>query len=201
MLSIAEMKERLGERLSEKRYLHSLGVAEEAERLAKRYGADTEKAYLAGLVHDCAKEIPEEETLSLLRDVYHIEPDFAAKAAPWLLHGTLGACVAKEEFGIEDEEILDAIRYHTTGKAGMSLLSKLIFIADFIEPGRSYPDVEMLRAMTYENLEEAMLFGIDYTIGLLVKKRMILHPDTVCCRNDLLVEIRTKEKQENAYES
>ncbi len=200
MLSYAEIKERLQTRLSEKRFTHSLGVAQEAERLARHYGADAEKAYLAGLVHDCAKELSGEETLKRLAD-FDIVPDAAAEAAPWLLHGALGACVARDEFGIEDEEVLDAVRYHTTGKAGMALLSKIIFIADFIEPGRTYPDVEMLRGMTYENLERAMLFGIDYTIELLVKKKMILHPDTVHCRNDLMIELSVREKQENGYEN
>ncbi len=192
MLSNEEIKSRLQERLSEKRYQHSIGVAEEGKRLAEHYGADPQKAYLAGLVHDCAKEISVSDTFSELAR-FGITPDAASKEAPWLLHGALGACVAKEEFGILDEEVLDAVRCHTIGKAGMSLLSKIIFIADFIEPGRTYPDVEMLRTMTYENLEQAMLFGIDYTINLLVGKKMILHPAMVECRNDLLIASQ-KEK-------
>ncbi|MBR5152381.1 MAG: bis(5'-nucleosyl)-tetraphosphatase (symmetrical) YqeK [Clostridia bacterium] len=200
MLSQVEIKDWLQTRLSEKRFSHSLGVAQEAERLAKHYGADPQKAYLAGLVHDCAKEVSKDETMVQL-SAFDIVPDVAAAAAPWLLHGTLGACVAKQEFGIEDEEILDAIRYHTTGKADMSLLARIIFIADFIEPGRTYPDVAMLREMTYQNLEEAMLFGIDYTIELLVKKKMIIHPDTIHCRNDLMIELTAKGKQGIMHEN
>ena len=194
MLPIDAIQKELENRLSPKRYVHSLGVAREAKRLAERYGADTEKAYLAGLVHDCAKEVPAEEAVKLLREQYHVSCDAAALETPSILHGPLGACVAEHEFGIFDQEILDAVWYHTTGKAGMSLFGKIIYIADYIEPNRTYPDVELLRTMTYEDIDRAILFGIDYTITELIKRKTVIHPDTVHCRNDILMQMSAKER-------
>lgn len=194
MIPFKTITDELQERLSSKRYQHSLGVAEEAVRLAKHYGADEEKAYLAGLVHDCAKEIPGEKTVTLLREKYGVTPDAIALRTPKILHGALGACIAQSEFHIDDPEILDAIRYHTTGKANMSLLSKIIYIADYIEPGRNYPDVDKLRKMTYEDIDRAMLFGIDFTIGKLIETGIVIHPDTLHCRNDLLIALEEKTK-------
>lgn len=187
MVSMESIKAELEMRLSPKRYRHSLGVAEEAHRLAEHYGADRDKAYLAGLVHDCAKEVPPREAVNLLRNRYAALPDAVMVQMPGLLHGPLGACTAQSDFGIYDPEILDAIRYHTTGKANMSLFAKIIYIADYIEPNRDYPDVEVLRKLTYEDLDGAILYGIDYTIGKLVKDGKVIHPDTVHCRNDLLI--------------
>ncbi len=178
----------LAQNLSERRYHHSLGVAETAVRLAKHYGANEEKAFLAGLVHDCAKEIPPEEAIRLLQETYRIMPDAMSVQRPRLLHGSLGACIAQSRFGIYDPEVLDAIRYHTTGKAKMSLLSKIIFIADFIEPNRAYRDVDVLRELTYQNLEDGILYAVDFTIRDLLEKRGTIHPDTIHLRNDLLLQ-------------
>ena len=194
MVSIDVIKKELKHRLSPKRFQHSLGVAEEAARLANRYGANPEKAYLAGLIHDCAKEIPAKDVVKLLTERFGVTCDEVALQTPWILHGPLGACVAKQEFGIEDPEILDAVWYHTTGKAGMELFSKIIYIADYIEPNRTYPDVEVLRTLTYEDIDRAILFGIDYTIGELVKRKTVIHPDTMHCRNDILMKMTAKER-------
>ena len=196
MLPIETIKEELQSQLSQKRYRHSLGVADEAVRLALHYGADDKKAYLAGLVHDCAKEIPVEKAIALLREKYGMLPDCVALKSPNVLHGPLGAYMAQSLFQIYDPEILDAVRYHTTGKANMSLLSKIIYIADYIEPGRSYPDVEKLRELTYEDIDRAILFGIDFTIGNLVNRGVVIHPDTVHCRNDILIALDRKNKSE-----
>ena len=187
-MELAKINGPLAQALSERRYHHSLGVAEMAVKLAKHYGADEEKAFLAGLVHDCAKEIPTEEAVKLLQETYRIMPDTMSLQMPRLLHGVLGACIAQSRFGIYDPEILDAIRYHTTGKAKMSLLSKIVYIADYIEPNRAYRDVETLREMTFQNLEDAMLFAVDFTVRDLVDKGRTIHPDTVHLRNDLLLQ-------------
>ncbi len=186
MKEIEKIKEYLKENLSDKRYNHSLGVAEEAMRLAKRYGADIQKAYIAGLVHDCAKEINPSKSVELLKEKYGVFPDEDMVAVPRLLHGLLGSCIAHSEFEIEDEDILDAIRYHTTGKADMGCLTKIIYIADYIEPGRVYPDVDKLRDITYNDIDDGILFSLDYTICDLVKKGIPIHPDTVLCRNFLI---------------
>lgn len=193
MMELEKIKTILSQSLSEKRYRHSLGVAEEAVRLAEHYGEDPQRAYLAGLVHDCAKEIGGEEAIRLLKEDFGITPDAMSVQMPRLLHGVLGACMAQSRFGIYDAEILDAIRYHTTGKANMGLLAKIIYIADYIEPGRTYRDVDLLREITYRDIDEAILFGIDFTIRDLVDKGRTIHPDTVHCRNDLLVG-REEEK-------
>lgn len=193
MMELEKIKTILSQSLSEKRYRHSLGVAEEAVRLAEHYGEDPQRAYLAGLVHDCAKEIGGEEAIRLLKEDFGITPDAMSVQMPRLLHGVLGACMAQSRFGIYDAEILDAIRYHTTGKANMGLFAKIIYIADYIEPGRTYRDVDLLREITYRDIDEAILFGIDFTIRDLVDKGRTIHPDTVHCRNDLLVG-REEEK-------
>ena len=202
-MEIEKIKANLKQCLSEKRYRHSIGVAEEAVRLAKHYGADEDKAYLAGLVHDCAKEIDAQEAERLLREEYGIIPDAMKLHMPTLLHGPLGACIAQSRFDIYDTEILDAVRYHTTGKANMSLLSKIVYIADYIEPGRDYKDVDKLRALSYRDLDEAIIYGIDFTIQDLIKKRKTIHPDAVHCRNDLVIRCETKasEKEVTKHEN
>ena len=186
MIEIEKIKGYLKNNLSEKRYVHSLGVADEAVCLAKLYNADVNKAYIAGLVHDCAKEINASDSIDLLKEKYKIIPDDDLTAVPRLLHGLLGACMAADKFQIDDMDILDAIRYHTTGKANMGLLTKIIYIADYIEPGRTYPDVDKLRKITYNDIDEGILFSLDYTICDLVKKGIPIHPDTVFCRNFIL---------------
>lgn len=185
-------KETLKRMLSEKRYCHSLGVAEEAEKLAKMYGADPQKAYLAGLLHDCAKELSPEESVKKLTKDYGFQADAVSLAMPTLLHGLLGAAMAQNLFDVKDSEIFDAIRYHTTGKADMPLLTKVLYVADYIEPGRTYPGVEDLRDLAYRDLEKAILFAVDFTICDLVKKGKLIHPDTLWCRNDIL---KQQEKQ------
>lgn len=187
MMEQTKIKVYLQGLLSKRRFQHSLGVAEEAERLAHHYGVDFEKAYLSGLVHDCGKEIPPGEAVKLLRERYGVVVDAMSLHMPRLLHGPLGACITQSEFGIYDAEVLDAIRYHTTGKANMSLLAKIIYIADYIEPGRDFDGVSELREMAYDDLDSAIIFGIDFTICDLVNQGKTIHPDTVHCRNDLLI--------------
>lgn len=133
--TLKEMRERLKRSLSEKRYEHSLGVADEAVRLAKIHNADADKAYLAGLLHDTAKEIPDKKLLKRAKAA-GIALDAVTKANPSLAHAPLGAWIAKTEFAVRDEDVLNAISYHSTGRPGMSVLEKIIYVADFIEPTR-----------------------------------------------------------------
>lgn len=186
MLNISEIKSYLMKNLSEKRYRHSLGVADEAEKLASTYGVDTDKAYLAGLVHDCAKEISPKEMLVLFEDKYGDSADEIMKGMPNLLHGPLGAHLSKDVFGIEDAEIFDAIYYHTTGKADMPMLTKIVYIADYIEPNRSYEGVEDLNALAYKDIDDAIIFGIDFTIESLIKRGQPIHLNTISARNSLI---------------
>lgn len=192
MMETTKIKNYLQGMLSPKRYQHSLGVAETAARLARRYGADEEKAYLAGLVHDCGKEVKPEDAAGILKERYGITADAMSLKMPRLLHGPLGACMAQSEFDIYDPEVLDAIRYHTTGKANMSLLSKIVYIADYIEPGRDFEGVDQLRELTCRDMDAAIIQGIDFTICDLVEQGKTIHPDTVHCRNDLLVRQEQK---------
>lgn len=186
MLEIEKINAYLEERLSEKRYTHSLGVAQEAVKLAKRYGADAEKAYLAGLVHDVAKEIPYEAALDMLAE-YGATVDEVTKSTHKLLHGPLGTYMIQSEFDITDAEIIDAVLYHTTAKADMSILTKIIYMADYIEPNRSFDGVNELRELAYKDLDEAIMVGLDYTICELVEKGSAFHIDTVNARNWLLL--------------
>lgn len=188
MIEIQKMKSYLEERLSDKRYKHSLGVADEAVRLAKRYGADEEKAYIAGLVHDCAKEVNPETAIELLENKYGEKVEAVARCAPKLLHGPLGAHMAKSGFEICDTEILDAVRYHTTAKADMHILTKIIYIADYIEPNRSFDGVDELRKAAYEDIDKSIITGIDYTLAELLEAERVFHPDTVYARNYLILQ-------------
>ncbi len=187
-IGIDDIKAELRKILSKKRYVHSLGVAGEAEKLARRYGADPAKAYLAGLVHDCAKEYPPEEMETILKTEYGVAVDSMSRIMPKILHGPLGACDAQRKFGIYDPEILDAVKYHTTGKGGMRILTKIIYIADYIEPNRDFDGVKELRETAYDNIDEAIIHGIDETIKDLIRRGLVIHPDTMHARNDLIMK-------------
>lgn len=182
------IKKYLTDNLSEKRYTHSLGVAEEAVKLAERYGADKDKAYIAGLVHDTAKEISADDARKMLKESFGLKPDSVTYNVPKLLHAPLGACMAQTEFEIFDPEILDAIKYHTTAKADMPILTKIIYMADYIEPNRDFDGVDELRKIAYEDIDKAVLIGLDYTIEELLSAGKMFHPDTVHARNYLLLK-------------
>lgn len=184
-LSIEQMKEKLKSSLSSRRFLHSIGVMDTAVQLAEIYGEDPWDAALAGLLHDCAKDMRGEEILQMCRR-FSIEADNITREQPELLHGKIGACIAQDEYGIEDKRVLDAIRYHTMGRENMSLLEKIIFIADYIEPNRSFPGVERIRKAAFSSLDEAMLMSLDNTIRQVIKKGVLIHPDTINARNYLV---------------
>ena len=188
MLEIEKIKDYLKEVLSEKRYTHSLGVAEEAVKLAKHYYVDYDKAYIAGLVHDCPKEIDNTTAKKMLSEKYNITIDPITLNTHKLLHGPLGACIAQDEFAVYDAEILDAIKYHTTAKSNMSMLTQIIYIADYIEPNRDFEGVDELREMAYSDIEKAIMTGLDYTLEELIERGSMFHPDTVHARNWFLLK-------------
>ncbi len=148
--------------LKRRRIPHVLGTEQEAIRLAARYGADVEKARRAALLHDCTKKLDMEEQLSLCRQ-YGIQLDELEQRALKLLHARTGAEIARDVFGV-DEEIYSAIRWHTTGHANMTLLEKIIYLADYIEPSRDFPGVDRLRKVCYEDLDRGLLTGLEMTI-------------------------------------
>ena len=172
----AEIKDILKKRLKESRYLHSLGVADTAKKLAEIYGIDSQKAYLAGLVHDCAKGYTDDELKSKVMH-YGISLDECSLSSPQLLHSFVGACELEEYFGIDDAEIFDAVYYHTIGKGNMPLLTAIVYIADAIEPLRDYPGVEEIRTAAFESLHKAIyMYTRDMTDYVLAKGQKV-HPN------------------------
>ena len=181
------LKQILKSRLSEKRYYHSLCVAEEARRLAVRYGDDEERAYLAGLLHDITKNAPEEEHLQIF-DRFGIILTDIEKNARKLWHAMSGAAYVRFILEIGDEEIADAIRYHTTAKAGMSRFEKILYLADFTSADRDYDDVDVIRRYVDESLDKAFLYALQYSIEDLVKNGKAVHEDTVNAYNEVVLQ-------------
>ncbi len=165
-------------RINEKRYLHSLNTAKEAAALAKKYGADENKAYIAGLLHDVAKGLSA-DSLNTIAGENGIEVDEHEAKNPELLHGKVGAAIVSRELGINDEDILSAIKWHTTGHKNMTLLEKIIYLADIIEPGRNFPETEALRALAYKDLNGAMLKGLGHVMNFVKAKGLTLHPNSI----------------------
>ena len=183
-MKFEQLLEEMKERMPEKRWIHTKGVTTTAIRLSEIYGVDPEKAEIAGILHDFVKyadkewlreKIVEEGMDPLLLE-YHHE----------LWHAPVGSYVAEHEYGIKDKDILNAIKYHTTGRVGMSDLEKIIYIADMIEPSRQYPGVEILREIAEKDLEEAMIQCIQHSIAYLVNNKQTIYPDSFHCYNDLV---------------
>ena len=148
--------------LDERRIAHVAGCESEAIELARRWGEDPETAAEAGILHDITKRLSHEEQLNLC-EKYAIICDSAERVTPKLLHAKTGAAVARERFGVRDA-VYEAIRWHTTGKPDMTLLEKIIYLADYIEPTRDFPGVDTLRELAYEDLDRALLLGLQMTI-------------------------------------
>ena len=169
--------------LKHKRIPHVLGTEQEAIRLAERYGADVEKARVAALLHDCTKRLDMEEQLALCRQ-YGIQLDALEQQALKLLHAKTGAAIARDVFGVDDE-IYRAIWWHTTGHAGMTLLEKIMYLADYIEPSRDFPGVDKLRAVCYKDLDEGLLMGLEMTIEEMTSMGNPVHHATIEARDAL----------------
>lgn len=178
-----EYKQILKERLTPKRYNHSLCVADEAVRLAKKYGGDIEKAYLAGLLHDITKNASEQEHLNIFNE-FGIMLNDIEKNAEKLWHAISGSAFIEHKLGITAKEIITAVRYHTTARAGMSQLEKLLYLADFTSADRDYDDVDIMRQKVDISLEAALDYALSYTINDLVSSGKALHLDTVNAYNE-----------------
>ena len=165
-------------RLSEKRFYHSLAVAKEALRLAQKYGANTEKAFLAGLLHDICKDTPKNEQLQIFSE-FGIILSALEESAFKLWHAMSGACYIQNILNIKDADIISAVRYHTTAKAGMSLLEKIIYLADFTSEDRDYEGADEMRKAVDVGLEHAMREALIFTIDDLKQKGMPVHEDTL----------------------
>lgn len=164
-----KLRKKIKDVMTKSRYEHTLGVEFTAASLAMRYEVDIEKAELAGLLHDCAKCIDSEDTLDECKK-YNIELTDVEKRNPFLIHSKLGAVHAKKLYGVDDEDIISAIRFHTTGKPDMTMLEKIIFIADYIEPGRDKaPNLKEIRKMSFVDIDEAMYMILKDTLDYLDK--------------------------------
>lgn len=185
MWSEEKIQDYLKKNLRYKRYEHSLSVKHTAIRLAEVYNVDIEKAKIAGLVHDCAKNMNDEQILDIALK-HGIKINEVCKESPQLVHGAVGAILANEIMEISDKEVLEAITYHTTGRKNMSILDKIIYIADYIEPLRNFPGVEELRELAFEDIDKALLKSFDNTIKFVIDRGQLLHFDTIEARNYVL---------------
>lgn len=192
MLSIEEMKAYLKVNLMEKRYVHTLGVAETAKKLAKLNGISEEKAEIAGLAHDIAKNIPKDKMKEIIKENNIILSKIEEVSAN-LWHSIIAPVEANGKFKIDDEEILDSIRWHTTGKENMSVLTKIIYIADMIEPNRNFEGVEELKKVTFENLDRGVFLGLTSSINVLLKQKLLIDENTMRARNYFLFDKNFKE--------
>lgn len=162
-----KIKEKLSKKLSVKRFDHTIGVSYTAAAMAMRYGLNVDRAAMSGLLHDCAKYMTDDELIEKCTK-YGIECSETELRNGYLLHAKLGAYLSKEKYGIEDEEICSAVRYHTTGKPAMSVLEAIIFTADYIEPGRKVlPNFKLIRSMAFVDLDEAVYLILKNTLSYL----------------------------------
>lgn len=169
--------------LKHKRIPHVLGTEQEAIRLAERYGADVDKARVGALLHDCTKKLDLAEQLALCEQ-YGIPLDDMERQTLKLLHAKTGAAIARDVFGVDDE-IYGAILWHTTGRAGMTLLEKILYLADYIEPSRDFPGVDKLRAVCYKDLDAGLLMGLEMTITEMNELGSPVHRATIEARDAL----------------
>lgn len=179
MLDFKTSERKLQSALSIERYIHTMGVVKAARKLAEHYGADVKKAEYAALLHDCAKDYPPDMKRRFCKE-YHVPVDDIMLGTIDLTHAFLGAEVARREYLVDDEEILGAIKYHTTGKKNMTLLEKIIFIADYIEEGRKkFDTLEESRKLAFEDIDKAMAFILGHTIEYVKQRNRPLHPLSV----------------------
>lgn len=175
---IEEIRQKLVKEIDGPRYQHTMGVMYTAASMAMRYGEDIEKAMIAGLLHDCAKCIPA-GTKILLCKKFHIEIEEYEYMNPGLLHAKLGAFLAEKEYGIEDSDILMSIKSHTTGRPDMSLLEKIIYIADYMEPGRKeLPNMADVRKLAFEDIDRCLYRILKDSLAYLKSLNRVIDPKT-----------------------
>lgn len=199
----ARLMDEVRRQMPERRWRHTVGVMETAVRLAERFGADPAKAELAAILHDLAKHWPPEEQERALREAAPPPGLAAGDLLPYgiaLLHAPVAAHVAETKYGIRDPEVLDAVRWHTTGRERMTLLDKVVCLADYIEPGRDFPGVDRLRRLAETDLDAALIAAFDSTIAYLLEKGKKLFPLTVLARNRLLDERAARGETGNGRE-
>lgn len=185
MISRDELLEKVANQMSNYRFQHVLRVEKKALELARRYHINFEQASIAALVHDYAKERDDGEMINLIKS-----QDFSKELLEYgnpIWHGIVGAYIIEEELGITDQDILDAVRLHTTGAANMSELSKLIYVADYIEEGRDFPGVDEARRLSEIDLDEAVKFEAYQTLNYLLKRKQRIYPKSIETYNTWVV--------------
>ncbi len=187
-----DIKKWLKENLSSERFDHVIGAEQTAKELAIRFNANPEKAALAGLTHDCAKCMQTENLLKIIRDNIIPVTNMELKSFK-TLHAPVGAFIAQKELGIEDLQILDAIRYHTIGRVNMTLLDKIVFLADKIEPNTRSEEFrnKVLNSLdSTNNVDEGILICYDATIRRLLERNLVINPETINVYNDILLSLK-----------
>jgi len=187
-MNLDKLKEATRAQMPDKRWRHTLGVVETASKLAERYAGDPAQAELAALLHDYSKAWPIDRMEAVIRE-HGLSAELLDNDKE-LWHAHVGAWAVQTEHGIEDEEVLDAIRYHTSGREGMTKLDKIVCLADYIEPGRNYPGVERIRQLAEHSMEEALIAAFGSTIAVLVERGKRIFPLTVLARNDLIMQMK-----------
>ena len=186
-MEITYIYDYLRKNLKEKRYIHVLGVISTAKKLADLYGVSKEKAELAALCHDAGKNLTNEELLNIIEE-NNIKLSLDEKKTPELWHSIVSPIIAKEKFDIYDEDVLEAMRWHTTGKPDMTMLQKIIYISDMIEPSRVFDGVSIIREKVLEDLDLGVIQGMVHTIRHLIDKGQIVDKNTIEARNYLIIQ-------------
>ncbi|BBI34783.1 bis(5'-nucleosyl)-tetraphosphatase (symmetrical) YqeK [Cohnella abietis] len=192
-MNLEVLREATRQQMPEKRWKHTLGVVGSAIKLAKRYGGDPVKAELAALLHDYSKAWAIDRMEIIIREQNLPQDLLIYDKELW--HSHVGAWAVQSEHGITDEEVLDAIRYHTSGRENMTKLDKIVCLADYIEPGRDFPGVSKIRELAKHSMEEALITAFGSTIEVLIERGKRIFPLTVLTRNDLIMQL--KQQQSN----
>lgn len=185
-MNLVEMDVLLKQALKPNRYIHCVNTMNVAISLAEHYGENKDIAAISGLLHDCAKNLNDDETKKYCA-VNGIELNEIEQKQVFLMHGAVGAIIAKEKYGVDDEIILNAIRYHSTGYSKMNMMDKIIFLADYIEPGRTHCEVDEARNLAYEDIDKALICAFDNIIKYVIKQKGLIHPFTIEARNSILI--------------
>ncbi|HJV44388.1 MAG TPA: bis(5'-nucleosyl)-tetraphosphatase (symmetrical) YqeK [Bacillota bacterium] len=189
-----ELLKRVQEQMPEHRFTHTQGVASTAVRLANQYGANEDDAELAGILHDYCKYWNKEKMQEIIEQTNSIPKDLLLFDKE-LWHAPVAACVAEKELGIYNPDVLSAIRFHTSGRTGMSLLEKIVWLSDYIEPGRIFPGVEEVRLLAEQNLDQALIKAFGNTISFLAKQGKKIYPLTLEAYNDLVQQVKLKGEE------
>ena len=189
-----EAKDLVKGRLSEKRYQHTLNVKKMAVKLARRYGVNEEKAALAALLHDAAKEIPKEEMKALMAQYPQYAEGGESRPVP-VWHGVCAAILARTEWGVTDEAVLSAIACHTAGKPGMTKLDKVVYLADMTSKERDWPGVNKLRKLEMKDLDAAMLAALKQTNDFVLSQGKPLDPMSKAAYDDILAQVEARSRK------